>query len=193
MDTKFKFEQVKKQLVAMQRETLVLLSNQAQNYFVKSFKNQGFNGEPWKEVQRRTPDTKAYKYPKKKGLQRRTSPILIGAGFKKRGGTLRLAVSNMARTAQIGNGTVRMIVDLPYAAIQNDGGVISAKARTGIINLSNKKRGFVSAKKATHQQKVNIGAHTINIKKRTFVGQTQELTNMQVKKIEQIVTKIFHV
>ena len=155
MDTKFKFEQVKKQLVAMQRETLVLLSDQAQNYFVKSFKNQGFNGEQWKEVQRRTPDTKAYKYPKKKGLQRRTSPILIGAGYKIRGGTLRDAVGSMSRTREIGNGIVRMIVDLPYAKAQNEG---------------NK-----------------------HLPRRQFIGQTPELTNMQVKKIEQIVTKIFHV
>ena len=160
-DTKFKFEQVKKQLVAMQRETLVLLSNQAQNYFVKSFKNQGFNGEPWKEVQRRIPGTNAWKYPKptkdnpKRGLQRRTSPILIGAGYKIRGGTLRDAVGSMSRTREIGNGIVRMIVDLPYAKAQNEG---------------NK-----------------------HLPRRQFIGQTPELTNMQVKKIEQIVTKIFHV
>lgn len=161
MDTKFKFEQVKRQLIAMQRETLVLLSNQAQNYFVSSFRKQGFNGQPWKEVQRRIPGTNAWKYPKptvknpKRGLQRRTSPILIGAGYKKRGGTLRDAVGSMVNTREISNGIVRMIVDLPYAKPQNEG--------------------------------------NSRLPKRQFIGQTQELTNMQIKKIDQIVTKIFKV
>ena len=153
MDTKFGFEDIKRKLVAMRRETLILLSVQAQNYFVKSFKNQGFNGEPWKEVKRREPDEKAYKYPKTKGLQRRTSPILIGAGFKKRGGTLRLAVATMARTAEIGNGTLRMVVDLPYALAQNEG--------------------------------------NSRLPRREFIGQTPELTNMQMKKLDEIVTRIF--
>jgi len=162
MDTKFGFEDIKRKLVAMRRETLVLLANQAQNYFVKSFKNQGFNGEPWKEVKRRDPDENAYKYPKTKGLQRQTSPILIGAGFKKRGGTLRMAVATMARTAEIGSGTLRMVVDLPYAAIQNEGG-----------------------------EGLAFGKHSFTMKKRQFIGQTTELTQMQMKKLDEIVTRIF--
>lgn len=122
MPTKFNFEEVNKMLVQYKRETLVLLSNQAQNYFLDSFKKQGWDGKQWKEVQRRTPGTKAFKYPKKKGLQRRTQPILIGSGFKVRGGTLRRAVSTMERSAEISKDRVRMIVDLPYAEIINDGG-----------------------------------------------------------------------
>lgn len=152
---KFNFEQVRQKIQQSRREMLVLLSNQAQNYFVSSWKKQGFDGREWKEVQRRKPETKAYKYPKAKGLQRRISPILVGAGFNVRGGTLRRAVSSMARTANINNGGFRMIVDLPYAGYLNEG--------------------------------------TGRMPKRQFIGQTAELTQMQQKKITQVIDKIWQV
>ena len=159
MSDKFNLQEITKRLQAGERETLALLSNQAQNYFLSSFKNQGFDGKPWQEVQRRTEGTNAYKYPKTKGLQRRTSPILVGAGFKIRGGTLRRAVSSMADTAQIttsgGGGTskLRMIVDLDYAKYNNEG-----------------------------------GGH---LPQRQFVGQTAQLTEMQLAKIKEITKRIF--
>lgn len=150
---RFNFGEIKQKVEQSKREVMIELSNQAQNYFLSSWKKQGFNGQAWKEVQRRTPGTKVYKYPKSKGLQRRTSPILIGAGFKTRGGELRRAVSNMARTAQIGNGTIKMIVDIPYAGYLNEG--------------------------------------TPNMPKRQFVGQTDELTQMQEKKLTEIIDRIW--
>lgn len=119
--SKFNFDFIRKQLQQTEREILVLLSNQAQNYFLQSFKNQSWDGKKWQEVKRRAPGTKAYEYPKKKGLQRRTSPILVGAGWKTRGGTLRTAVSVMARTAQINNSGFKMILDVPYAVYHNEG------------------------------------------------------------------------
>jgi len=118
---KFNFDDIKEKLIKSNREIMVELSNLSQNYFLSSWKKQGFNGEAWKDVQRREPGTKAYKYPKKKGLQRRTQPILIGSGFKTRGGTLRRAVSNMARTAEISTNRSRMVVDVPYAGYLNEG------------------------------------------------------------------------
>lgn len=121
MADKFHLSEISAKVKQADREILVMISNQAQNYFLSSFKKQGFDGKEWKEVQRRTAGTKAYKYPKTKGLQRRTSPILVGAGYKVRGGTLRRSVSVMARTAQIGRGTLRMIVDVPYAKYLNNG------------------------------------------------------------------------
>ena len=164
MSDKFNLQEITKRLQAGERETLALLSNQAQNYFLSSFKNQGFDGKPWQEVQRRIPGTNAWKYPKptskkSNGIQRRTSPILVGAGLKIRGGTLRRAVSSMADTAQIttsgGGGTskLRMVVDLDYAKYNNEG-----------------------------------GGH---LPKRQFVGQTAQLTEMQLAKIKEITKRIF--
>ena len=153
MMDKFNFAEVKQRLTATRRELLVTLSHQAQNYFLRSFKNQGWDGTAWKNVQRRIEGTKSFKYPKTKGLQRRTSPILIGAGYRVRGGTLRRAVSTMARTATVQNNGFKMIVDLDYAAYLNEG--------------------------------------TDKMVKRQFVGQTSELTDMQKRKIEQVITKIW--
>jgi len=158
---KFNFEQVREQLQQTKRELIILLSNQAQNYFLSSFRKQGFDGEAWEEVQRRdsgiNPKTgkgySAYLYPKGKGLQRRTSPILTGAGWKVRGGTLRRAVSNMAKTAHVYQSSFKMIVDVPYAGYLNEG--------------------------------------TPKMPQRQFVGQTAELTQMQEKKIIQIVDRIW--
>ncbi len=164
MLSKFNFDEVKKRLELSRRELLVLLSNQAQNYFLRSFKNQGFDGQAWENVKRREEGTPEYKYPKTKGLQRRSQPILTGAGWKKRGGTLRRAVSNMARTAEIDNNRFRMIVDLPYAAIHNEGG--EGKA---------------------------FGKYPFTMPRRQFIGQTQELTTMQRGQIDKTIKKIWNV
>ena len=191
----FNFDEIKKQIEHSNREIMTVLANQAQNYFVSSFRKQGFDGKAWDEVKRRTPDTPEYKYPKSKGLQRRTSPILTGAGYKSRGVTLKRAVSNMSRTAQVGKGTLRMIVDVPYAKIQNEGGTIHKSASERDINFKvNFKTGksrFSTEKKANFQQHVKVGAHDINIPKRQFIGQTEELSRMQEKKITQIIDKIW--
>lgn len=119
----FGLEKVVANLARTKREVLVVMSNQAQNYFLSSFKKQGFDGKKWQEVKRRMPGTSSYKYPKGRGLQRRTSPILVGAGWKVRGGGLRLAVGNMAQTAQF-NGTeqVSMRVNSKVGKYHNEGG-----------------------------------------------------------------------
>lgn len=97
----------------MKLEVPVLLANVAQNYFVNTFKEQGWDGQPWQEVKRRVEGTKEYKYPKYKDLSRRTSPILV------RTGGLRRAVSNSIRSATWQS--IRLVVDYPGAANQNEG------------------------------------------------------------------------
>jgi phage gpG-like protein len=70
----------------------------------------------------------------------------------------------MARTAEIDNNRFRMIVDLPYAAIHNEGG--EGKA---------------------------FGKYPFTMPKRTFVGQTNELTTMQRGQIDKTIKKIWNV
>lgn len=113
MANKFNFDRVRNNMEQVKRQLPILLANQAEKEFTDNFTKQGFEGKKWKEVQRRIPGTKAYKYPKSKGLARRKKPILIGTG------RLRRAVSNSKKVA-----TWRMIkleVNLPYAANQNEG------------------------------------------------------------------------
>lgn len=113
MDNKFLFGQLLKNLQTMKGEIPVILANQAQTFFTRTFTNQGWDGQPWQQVKRRIEGTSEYKYPKTKGLSRRTSPILV------RTGTLRRAVSNSIRSATFQS--IRLVVDLPYAYNQNEG------------------------------------------------------------------------
>ena len=112
-DNQFKLGKLKQNIAVMKDTLPVQLANVAQNYFTASFTQQGWDGGQWKEVKRRIPGTPEYKYPKFKGLSRRTSPILV------RTGALRRAVSNSIRSATWRS--VRLVVDLPYAAAQNNG------------------------------------------------------------------------
>jgi phage gpG-like protein len=91
-----------------------IIANQAQNYFVMSWRKQGFDGEKWQEVRRRIEGTDEYKYPIKKGLSRRTRPILIG-----KTGRLRRKVANSVVLANWN--MIKLLVDLPYAAVHNAG------------------------------------------------------------------------
>lgn len=102
-------EEFKKGSTNLMRE--VAMANK--NYFINSFKTQSWDGKNWEEVQRRIPGTRAYKYPKKKRLRRRTRPILVGKG------SLRRAVNSSIKS--VTPNRVRFQVDLPYAAIHNDG------------------------------------------------------------------------
>jgi hypothetical protein len=113
MDNKFKFDVV---LSNFKREEVVLakkIANANKNYFLQAFQKQGWGGRKWDEVQRRVPGTFEYKYPKKKGLTRRTKPILIGKGI------LRRAVADCVKS--VTPRSIRFRVDLPYAEVHNEG------------------------------------------------------------------------
>lgn len=114
------FDRVRANIQRTKRELPVRLAKQAENHFTEAFSKGRLDEYKWQEVQRRTPGTNAYKYPKRKGLQRRTSPILVGAGWKKRGGTLRRRVARSITSARWNY--VHLMVDLPYAKVHNEGG-----------------------------------------------------------------------
>ena len=113
MANKFGFDRVRNNMEQVKRQLPTMLDNQAVNEFSDNFNKQGFEGQKWKEVNRRIPGTKEYKYPKTKGLSRRKKPILVGTG------RLRRAVANSKKIAtwQL----IKLEVNLPYAANQNDG------------------------------------------------------------------------
>lgn len=110
----FKIQKLLNDIRTFKRKVPTLLANQAQTYFVKSFDTSGLDGEPkWKEVKRRMQGTNEYKYPKLKGLTRRTKPILTMTG------TLRRRVNNSIKVATWPK--IELLVDLPYAKAQNEG------------------------------------------------------------------------
>lgn len=110
---KFNFDRVGKNFQKVKTALPKVLANQAQNYFHKSFKDQGFDGTKWKEVNRRIEGTNEWKYPKNKGLGRRTKSILSGSGALDR------AVGNSIRAATFD--MVSIVVALEYAEAHNDG------------------------------------------------------------------------
>jgi phage gpG-like protein len=113
MSRKFDFDKLIEAMQKAKTDLPRLLANQAQNHFADSFKAGGWDGRPWKEVKRRQEGTPEYKYPKKKGLSRRTKPILVKSG------TLRRAVSMSARVVTWDK--IQLVVDLPYAERHNEG------------------------------------------------------------------------
>lgn len=123
--SKFNFERVKQNLEQVKKELPVLLANDAQIFFLQSFKNQGWDGKPWKEVKRRQEGTPEYKYPKLRGLSRRTNPILQGMGTSSR---LRREVSLLSANARVSYNQYNFTVVLrlndsivPYAKYHNAG------------------------------------------------------------------------
>lgn len=122
--SKFNFDRVMRNMDKVKAELPPIVANDAQRFFVDSFNKQGFNeGEqPWKEVKRRTEGTPEYKYPKNKGLGRRTKAILSGTGRLKR------AVNSSIKEASFDR--IRLAVsDVPYAEIHNSGGTAGKGAQ----------------------------------------------------------------
>lgn len=181
MMRKFNLHEVKTRLERTKRELPVALAKQAEGYFVGSFKKGALADEKWEEVQRRIPGTNAYKYPKRTGLSRRTSPILV------RTGNLRRKTSNSIRDARWG--MVRLVVDLPYAQIHNEGGVINIPERKQVIHF--KKGKFSKVKNATTAQKVTVKAHTVNIPARPYMKHTEDLGRKQKTLIDTKMTEIW--
>lgn len=110
----FHFDVVLARLKKAKSDLPLILSKQAENFWTDNFKKEEWEGKAWKVPQRRIPGTDAFRFPKKKGLSRRTKRTLIGTG------RLRRAVSRSARSRTFER--IVFIVDLPYAAVHNDGG-----------------------------------------------------------------------
>lgn len=110
---RFNLKEVFDRFTRLKKELPRVIANQAQNYFVRAFTSQAWDGDKWKEVKRRTPGTPEYKYPKFKGLSRRTTPILVLSG------RLRRAVSNSIKIARWDR--IQLLVEAPGAIALNEG------------------------------------------------------------------------
>lgn len=145
----------------------------AQNHFTMSFRNQGFTDEvitKWRA--RKKADT--------------GRAILVKTGALRR--SIRVRPQGMFRAVIYSN--------LPYAQIQNDGGVINKKGGSAILSF-NKAGRFQRQRTArqragtSFQQKVNIGAHGITIPARPFIGDSSALNRKIIAKFQSRIDKIF--
>jgi phage gpG-like protein len=170
---KFNFDVILKRMERMKSDLPVRLANQAQNFFVASFDKQGWdNGSvtPWA--------------PRKGKVTNK--PILVKTG------ALRRAVSTSIRNATFES--VKLVIALPYAAIQNYGGTINKGSREAVLHF-NKQGKFAKAKfnkNYSHSGNVTIGAHTIGIPARQFVGDSATLRVQQKTKIISEINKAWH-
>lgn len=92
----------------------IRISKIARDYFLESFKNEGFNGKKWEQVHRRIAGTAEYRYPKKKDLSRRTRGILLGKSRN-----LFKSIVNSQREASWRR--IELGSDVPYAGYHNEG------------------------------------------------------------------------
>lgn len=113
MANKFNFAEVKRKIELTKKQLPVILAKETEKAFVKNFAQGGFFGKKWLEPQRRKPGTNAYKYPKKRGLSRRTKPTLTMTGRLRRA----VGTSTRVKTFEL----IKLVVDLKYAARHNDG------------------------------------------------------------------------
>ena len=109
----FNVNRIRENIARTKRVLPIALAKVTENHFTESFTVGALDEHKWKEVQRRIPGTNAYKYPRRKGLSRRTSPILV------RTGALRRRTSRSIASATWGR--VHLINDIPYAKAQNEG------------------------------------------------------------------------
>jgi len=114
MDNPFLFDQVRNRLAITKRVLPVKLANQVERHFTEAFDKGGLDEYRWQEVKRRIPGENAYKYPKKKGLSRRTKPILTMSG------TLRRKVSRSI-VSSTWSSILLQVRDLNYAKRHNEG------------------------------------------------------------------------
>lgn len=130
----FHIETIIEALSKQKKNVPILLANVARKYFVNTFKAQGFDGRPWKEVKRRQQGTPEYRWPQKPKASSRSSPILI------RTGTLRREVNNSIRSATWDEIRLGVSDAAPYAEYINEG--------TGKMT----KREFMGDSKQLHKQ-----------------------------------------
>ena len=171
MADKFNFAQVKRNIELTKKQLPVILAKETEKAFVDNFNKSGFFDKQWQVPQRRIPGTNSYKYPKKRGLSRRTKPTLTLTGRLRRA----VGTSIRVKTFEL----IKLVVDVPYASTHNDGftGTISVKQHT-----RETKKGSVVVKGYSK---------SMNIAKRQFMGEHPELTKIQTAVIKKFFDKVW--
>jgi hypothetical protein len=144
MANKFNFDKV---IRNMQSIDLSLdMANTAKTEFMSNFRNQGFDGNKWQDVQRRNPNSEWYK----RGTQSdRGRAILQG----KRSGRLRKDVENSVKTGvKNSNLSYTLVVNNPYAIVHNEG--LTAKIY-GKKTFKMPKRQFVGMTNTLNKKLLN--------------------------------------
>lgn len=187
-DNKFQFRRVVQNVEKLKKTLPNLLANQAQTFFVQSFKKQGWDDNGVKAWAKRQ-DT---------GKKSQGRSILVKSG------KLRRAVGQSIRVKSFDK--IQLVVALPYAAVHNEGynGMRAAHSRAMFTKSStrefiglkrNKKGQLKEAHKRTtiytRTGEAQVKAHMFKIPKRQFMGDSATLRQMQRKLIDQQISKVW--
>lgn len=177
---KFNLKQAEQKARKALEAAIVDVGNTAKTFFVENFRKQGFDDktvQKWK--------------PRKVADKRAGRAILVKTGDLRRS-----IIRNPANRAAL---TVKISTDLAYAKIHNEGGTINKGERSGKVNFRINKDGgfrggrakFVKEKKSNFQMDVNIGAHSIAMPKRQFMGDSYNLNEKVKAVIVKRLDKVF--
>ncbi|KAA2242816.1 hypothetical protein F0L74_09820 [Chitinophaga agrisoli] len=174
--SRFNFDIIRANVRVVKHYLPTLLANQAQNFFTDSWKRKGWLDaglKPWAQPHRASHGSTK---------RERSRAILVKTG------RLRRAVSSSLRQKSFEK--IRFVVDVPYAAIHNEGGVVHIPAAEKILHFNRKGR-FSKMAKAKSAQKVIIPAHNVRIPQRQFMGDSRTLRDKQIKTINKTVDAIW--
>lgn len=165
---------INKRLKAIVDDAPVILGDAGTKLFVSSFSKQGYGDDTVQKWAKRKKETK-----KTEG-----KPILVGTG------RLRRAVNGSLKI--LGKGKLVWRVYLPYAQIQNEGGVIQKKAsykdmyftESGKFAKSRRKK---DKKSAFDSKSVHFKKHSIRIPARPFMVGGFVLKRILLKKYNQMI------
>lgn len=135
MATQFDFERIQTRLKEAEKGLSLSLANVAKNDFLNNFREQGFNGQKWREVQRRIAGTRAYAG--NKDLGKRTRAILQGKGSGRLRKDVANSVSNGIKHSEL---SYTLIVKNEYSNYHNEGTAkIPQRQFVGMTEKLNKK------------------------------------------------------
>ena len=129
MATQFNFDEVKRKMQSL--DIIKDVADMVATGFDDSFKEEGFDGNKWKEVNRRISGANFYK-----DKSAKIRPILQGLT-----GRLRRAVNNAAKNGyKVNNSTYVLVVDNSYASYHNYGtDKLPRRQFIGVSKATNKK------------------------------------------------------
>ena len=188
MANKFGFDRVLNNMNRLKKTLPVQLANQAQNFFVDSWRKQGWD------------DGTLQRWPARSVKNKKSA----GRSLLVKSGALRRAAGQSIRSQSFD--LVKLTVALPYAEVHNEGynGPVKAHMRaqftksttSQFIGLRRTKSGKL---KESHRRtavftktgETAVRSHNMNMPRRRFMGDSKTLRKQQVELITKSIDKIW--
>lgn len=187
-DTRFGFQRILNNAEKLKRSLPIKLANSTQNFFVDSWRKQGWDDGGVKSWKPRRKETKKS----------------IGRAILVRAGKLRRAVGQSIRSATFDK--IQLVVALPYAKVHNEGESVTVKeySRATFIKSSTSEFiGLRTNKKGQLREKIkrttifvrgedqSVRSHQRTMPQRRFMGDSKTLRDIQKKVIDTEIQKVW--